>query len=252
MTTPPGAFSLYSLDAHNPTFIDNHSKSYTGKHPDTGDTVLYRVYKTDPSTEIAILRRIGEHPHIVKLLDVCGTRGLVMAYHAPLLSNAMIGRVKFAEEILLDILHQLFKALYFLHSHGIMHCNVRPQSIQYDGILKLTNFSHAEMLTSEPPDKPPGLLWWRAPEMLRGEMYNEAIDLWAAGVVFLQLAHGKMPWALYDGDDADKRLLTAITEFCLTRQPLPMEFKPNSLKLLSGLLTIDPGKRITALMALTV
>ena len=38
--------------------------------------------------------------------------------------------------------------------------------------------------------------WYRAPELLVNAVYNEAIDVWAAGCIFVELITGR---ALFNG-----------------------------------------------------
>ncbi|XP_034021686.1 homeodomain-interacting protein kinase 1-like, partial [Thalassophryne amazonica] len=99
------------------------------------------------------------------------------------------------------VVQQMAKALLHLESLGMIHCDVKPQNImvvdpeQWPLRVKLIDFGLTHHI-SEPPSFI-GTLWYKAPEVLLGLAYTEAIDMWSLGVTMAQLAVG-VP--LYPGD----------------------------------------------------
>ena len=88
------------------------------------------------------------------------------------------------------IAEQLLKALNFVHSHGIIHCDVKPDNIMYsneanDNIL-LIDFGSAT-------DQPPVIgqyiqsRFYRSPEIMLGLPFDEKIDIWSVGCVVVEL-----------------------------------------------------------------
>jgi serine/threonine protein kinase len=88
----------------------------------------------------------------------------------------------------------LFSALHFLHSQGIIHRDVKPSALLLespDGPAYLSDFGiawHPDMSTSTEPAEHKildiGTGPYRAPEVLFGNnSYGTAIDMWAAGAM---------------------------------------------------------------------
>ncbi|XP_034047683.1 homeodomain-interacting protein kinase 2-like [Thalassophryne amazonica] len=96
---------------------------------------------------------------------------------------------------------QMANALLHLESLGMIHCDVKPENIMvvdpqpWPLKVKLIDFGLTHHI-SEPPTFH-GTLWYKAPEVLLGLAYTEAIDMWSLGVTMAQLAVGE---PLYPGD----------------------------------------------------
>ncbi|KAF2097242.1 serine/threonine-protein kinase ppk23 [Rhizodiscina lignyota] len=91
------------------------------------------------------------------------------------------------------LMAQLTSAVAFLHSHWILHRDLKTSNILMNnqGEIKLADFGMARY-TGDPP--PPNLtqlvvtLWYRAPELLLGaKTYGFEIDLWSVGCIFGEL-----------------------------------------------------------------
>lgn len=91
------------------------------------------------------------------------------------------------------LMQQLCAAVSFLHSHWILHRDLKTSNILMNnaGEIKLADFGMARY-TGDPP--PPNLtqlvvtLWYRAPELLLGaKRYGFEIDMWSVGCIFGEL-----------------------------------------------------------------
>uniref|UniRef100_M8C6X3 non-specific serine/threonine protein kinase n=1 Tax=Aegilops tauschii TaxID=37682 RepID=M8C6X3_AEGTA len=96
--------------------------------------------------ELAALRRVQGHPHVMRLLDVLASRSTVylvleLARGGTLLS-AMDERGRFDEPTSRRLFVQLVSALAHVHSRGVFHRDVKPENLLLDehGDLKLTDF----------------------------------------------------------------------------------------------------------------
>eukprot|EP01147_Barroeca_monosierra_P002386 gene2386-5333_t len=102
------------------------------------------------------------------------------------------------------IMYQLMCGMEYLHSHWILHRDLKPGNIlitsKFDpspGVVKLADFGLARLniLPPRPLSKVDPIVvtyWYRAPELLLGTMhYTRAIDMWALGCIMAELVNLK-------------------------------------------------------------
>uniref|UniRef100_A0A668TFC6 Protein kinase domain-containing protein n=1 Tax=Oreochromis aureus TaxID=47969 RepID=A0A668TFC6_OREAU len=90
------------------------------------------------------------------------------------------------------VLFQLANALSHLGYLGIVHADLKPRNImvvdRYE--FKLIDFGLACPASKVNPGGCEGTVGYRAPEVVIGSRYNEAIDMWSLGLVAVELATG--------------------------------------------------------------
>ncbi|PGH01568.1 CMGC/CDK protein kinase [Blastomyces parvus] len=90
------------------------------------------------------------------------------------------------------LLLQIISATEFLHSHWIMHRDLKTSNLLMNnrGEIKLADFGMARYY-GDPPPKLTQLvvtLWYRSPELLLGaDKYGPEIDMWSIGCIFGEL-----------------------------------------------------------------
>lgn len=90
------------------------------------------------------------------------------------------------------LLLQVISGLDFLHSHWIMHRDLKTSNLLMNnrGEIKIADFGMARYY-GDPPPKLTQLvvtLWYRSPELLLGaEKYGMEIDMWSIGCIFGEL-----------------------------------------------------------------
>ena len=105
-------------------------------------------------------------------------------------------RIQIQSQVLKSLVYQLLNGLIYLHSTHILHRDLKPANILItaSGVVKIGDLGLARLIHKplQPlfaGDKVVVTIWYRAPELLMGaKHYNKAIDCWAVGCVFAELA----------------------------------------------------------------
>ncbi|KAL6452305.1 CRK1 Serine/threonine-protein kinase BUR1 [Candida maltosa Xu316] len=197
-------------------------------------------------------------------------------------------KINFELDQIKCIMQQLFTGIQYIHNQNFLHRDIKAANIliDQDGILKIADFGLARVYHGNAPrlgmgpgggERPyTGLVvtrWYRPPEILLGERkYTTAVDLWGIGCVFAEL-FTKKPILVGRTDAHQAEIVFELvgspvtwpeaaklpnkTEYSsglTSKRTLESRFKnimpPDAIKLLDGLLTLDPYKRLNALDAL--
>jgi serine/threonine protein kinase len=237
--------------------------------------------------ELSTLRRCSQHENVVQLNDVVVSQDntfLVFEYCENDLQS-LLPVANFNPSDLKRLSLQLLSAVRHLHQHWILHRDIKLPNILYsnNGALKLADFGLARKFSHDRNQVlTPGVqtLWYRAPEVLLGGCYTEAIDMWSVGCVLAELSNKSALIPAEDAADAllriskllgspNKRIWPEMQNLPLiangavnfedprfkafTFNELP-EKLPNmseeGISLISGLLVYSPNRRMTARAAL--
>ncbi|CAK8531373.1 unnamed protein product [Lathyrus sativus] len=88
---------------------------------------------------------------------------------------------------------QILLGLNYLHSNGIVHCDLKGQNVLLmEHGVKIADFGCARRVEEELVIS--GSPAFMAPEVARGEEQGFAADVWALGCTVLEMITGKMPW----------------------------------------------------------
>ena len=114
------------------------------------------------------------------------------------LFERLVDEGAYSEEYAARILQQIAVALYHLHSRGIVHRDVKPENVVFemegDTRVKLIDFGTAVALEERGGTISSGgrigtWSYW-APEQLKQEPYDFAVDMWSLGTRAYVLCSG--------------------------------------------------------------
>ncbi|XP_059812357.1 cyclin-dependent kinase 4 isoform X1 [Hypanus sabinus] len=152
--------------------------------------------------EVALLKRLEQfdHPNIVRLFDVCATMRADRETKVTLVFEHVDQDLKtylekapapgLPPETIKDLMKQLLNGLAFLHSHNVVHRDLKPEDILVTsrGQVKLADFGLARIYRFQMALTPVVVtLWYRAPEVLLQSTYATPVDLWSTGCIFAEM-----------------------------------------------------------------
>ncbi|KAJ9171853.1 hypothetical protein P3X46_015161 [Hevea brasiliensis] len=97
----------------------------------------------------------------------------------------------FTEDKVLEVLHQIAKALQFIHERGIAHLDVKPDNIYVkNGVYKLGDFGCATLLNQSLPIEEGDARYM--PQEILNEDYNhlDKVDIFSFGAAIYELIRG--------------------------------------------------------------
>jgi tetratricopeptide (TPR) repeat protein len=97
-------------------------------------------------------------------------------------------------------LGDVLRALAYLHRRGVLHRDLKPGNILIKhGIVKVLDFGLAVNTDYHPDTRTTtGTVGYLAPEVLSGNAYTPAADLYALGVIAYELFTGRYPYQFHD------------------------------------------------------
>ncbi|KAM6152416.1 serine/threonine-protein kinase 36 isoform 5-T5 [Erethizon dorsatum] len=194
--------------------------------------------------EIEIMQGL-RHPNIVHMLDSFETDKEVVVvtdYAEGELFQILEDDGKLPEDQVQAIAAQLVSALYYLHSHRILHRDMKPQNILLakGGGIKLCDFGFARAMSTNTMvlTSIKGTPLYMSPELVEERPYDHTADLWSVGCILYELAVGTPPFYT----TSIFQLVTLIL-----KDPVrwPATISPCFKNFLQGLLTKDPRQRLS-------
>ncbi|NWI86658.1 STK36 kinase, partial [Pitta sordida] len=194
--------------------------------------------------EIEIMRGL-HHPNIIQMLDSFETNKEVVVvtdYAEGELFQILEDDGSLPEDQVQTIAAQLVSALYYLHSHRILHRDMKPQNILLgkDGVVKLCDFGfaramsiHTMVLTSIK-----GTPLYMSPELVEERPYDHTADLWSVGCILYELFVGTPPFYT-------KSIFQLVSLIVKDPVKWPTAMSPVFKNFLQGLLMKDPRQRLS-------
>lgn len=187
---------------------------WSGLQVRTGQSVAVKIITVSASMnwrylehEVARLRQVAEHPHVVTLLDADLQHTppfFVMTLH----SRTLQGWTGAVNQVV-GWLEQMARALNYTHSRGLLHCDLKPSNVLLDneGMARLSDFGQS--VGRGEPSKSLGSLGYMSPEQAaRQSIPDVSWDIYGLGATIYALLTGQTPRL----DDACRLELATLSD----------------------------------------
>ena len=153
------------------------------------------------STALSLL----SHPNIVQVYTTAitnSTKYIIMEYVEGItLKKHIDHRGALPEREVLYYATQILSALDYIHSKGIVHCDIKPQNIilLQNGSIKVADFGIARLdamldRSKEKSDVALGTVYYVSPEQAQGKAPRAESDLYSLGVMLYEAMTNRLPF----------------------------------------------------------
>ncbi|CAG9801574.1 unnamed protein product [Chironomus riparius] len=198
--------------------------------------------------EVVILRDY-HHPNIVETYNsflVNDELWVVMEYLEGGALTDIVTHDRMDEEQIATVCKQVLKALAYLHSQGVIHRDIKSDSILLasDGRVKLSDFGFCAQVSQELPKRKSlvGTPYWMSPEVISRLLYGPEVDIWSLGIMVIEMIDAEPPFF-------NEPPLQAMRRIRDMPPPTPKNIhkvSPRLRRFLDKMLVRDPSQRASA------
>ena len=210
--------------------------------------------------EVEIMHKI-QHEHCVQLFEMFETNKKIYMILELLTGGELFDRIvskgSYSEKEASEVIASVTSAIQYLHNIGVVHRDLKPENLIYlspadDSPIKITDFGLAKYRSNKASEVSNmttacGTPGYVAPEVLKNEPYNKAVDMWSLGVILYILLCGFPPFYHESTAALYKQIKKGQYDF---PSPYWDEISDSAKDLVRALLTVDPKHRYTAAQVL--
>ena len=238
-----GAFGKVNLGLHILSGRIVAIKSFNKSKLETPSKARDKIYH-----EVSLMRNL-KHNLIIRIYETIETSQYILIIMEHISGGDLLSfvkkRTKLSEKTAKYIFRQLITALKHIHSHNIVHRDIKLDNILIDlnNNIKLCDFGvskqiHKGMLLKDKCGTPAYI----APEILSSNDDNgyegPPVDMWSSGVVLYAMLSGTVPFKPANLHELNKIMMKG-------EYPPIQDISKEATHLISGLLELDPKKRFT-------
>jgi len=203
--------------------------------------------------------RALDHPGILKIVPVDPKERsrpyLVMEYLEGQTLDQVLQQVKpMPEADALRIVSRFCDAIDYLHRHGVVHRDLKPQNLMLcnDGSLRIMDFGIAKAAGSRritfggfsptlgTPD-------YMAPEQVKGQRGDERTDIYSLGAILYEMVTGRLP---FEGQNAYAVMNARLSGDPAAPRSVNPSLRPEVEEIVLHAMARDPGDRYPSAAAL--
>lgn len=213
---------------------------YAAYHQYTDDRIALKLIPVTSQSivdavknEFSVRRKITDFSHVVRAWQpstVTYQGNDFLAYPMELMASnlsSMIRRVvserpyRWSRTVTTDIFPQICAGVAQCHQHGILHLDIKPSNVLLDshGVPKMTDFGISAIARGSASPSSAGTLGYAAPEQLQGGQVDERTDVYALGVLLLELTTGSRESSAHESLAAYHPHLAEVIDRCTRHIP---------------------------------
>ncbi|XP_078672654.1 serine/threonine-protein kinase PAK 4-like isoform X3 [Branchiostoma floridae x Branchiostoma belcheri] len=199
--------------------------------------------------EVSIMRDY-HHNNIVEMYDsflVEDELWVIMEFLEGGSLTDIVTHTKMNEEQIATVCKAVLEALVFLHSWGIIHRDIKSDSIllAHDGKVKLSDFGFCAQVTPDLPKRKSlvGTPYWMAPEVISRLPYGPEVDLWSLAIMVMEMVDGEPPFF----NEPPLQAMRRIRDMPPPKLKNTHKVSPRLQGFLEKMLMRDPSQRASAI-----
>lgn len=215
------------------------------------DRCMNKEFQMELKNEVAILKNL-DHPNIVRAIETFLHQDRLFIALELCNGGDLYTRDPYSEHEALKITSDLFSAVAYLHSRGIIHRDLKFENIMFTNSskhadIKIIDFGLSKKFAAnEFLADTVGTVYTMSPELLTGS-YNEKADVWSLGVICFMLLSSSMPFFGKDRAQVLRKIARASFHFNSRRWK---KISNDAMTFCSTILNPDPESRPSAEAAL--
>ena len=151
--------------------------------------------------EAAIVARF-DHPNVVGIIEFGETGDGRLYFSMPYVPNGTLAQAGLQGDSprVREVLGQVLDALAYVHEHGVVHRDVKPENVLFDqvGRARLADFGVSRSIEAVTRHTKAGETFgsslYMSPEQARGELPDGRSDLYSVGAIAYELLTGEPPF----------------------------------------------------------
>eukprot|EP01012_Entosiphon_sulcatum_P057572 TRINITY_DN81373_c0_g1_i1.p1 TRINITY_DN81373_c0_g1~~TRINITY_DN81373_c0_g1_i1.p1 ORF type:complete len:474 (-),score=52.56 TRINITY_DN81373_c0_g1_i1:53-1474(-) len=193
--------------------------------------------------EITLMKKL-DHPNIVKYLGADREGNTLKIYMEYIVGGSLASLLKsfgpFTELMCAGYCMQILDGLAYLHSKNIAHRDIKCDNllVEKTGDVKLADFGQAKE-ASETLKSITGTAFFMAPEVIRGERYTLAADIWSFGCAVIEMMTGRPPYSTFGNQYAAMYHITHDNP----RDQIPRHLSKKAQEFIARCLQVEPEDR---------
>ena len=230
---------MYIIEQNQMLGEGTYSRVYSATHRELGGVFavkcIEKAFLVSEEEKISLKREVElhlrlHHPHIVRLYEVYEDPQYLWLVMECISQGTLTslcdysGKIE-SEDLACRLIHQIIKAVQYLHTNGILHSDIKPDNvvvdrpddrrfgtsnipspIDYTPKIKLCDFGLAKKVPdvkyfkyTHDVHKVPftgvcGTPGYIAPELLQRQPYGISADMWSIGIILYELIAGRPPF----------------------------------------------------------